>query len=279
MDDPVRVGAVNYLNTKPLIYDLDELAPEAELVLDVPSRLADQLAAGELDVALIPVIEYFRAGSYSDRPGHRHRLARPGAERHAVQPGAVGADPPRGPGRGLAHQRGPDADPAARSATACSRSCVPLPLDAAAEDVDADAVLLIGDRAMRACLPGFAYAFDLGQEWHDWTGLPFVYAVWAVRAGVDLGGVDGGAGTRRSGAGWRRSGAIAHARSAAAGLDAGFCRRYLANIIHFDLGPREQAGLHHYYMLACELGLARRGVNLEYYQSRASCRKPLTASG
>src|SRR5207237_3436877 len=64
---------------------------------------------------------------------------------------------------------------------------VPLPLDAGAEDTDADAVLLIGDRAMRACLPGFTYAFDLGQEWHDWVGLPFVYAVWAVRAGADLG--------------------------------------------------------------------------------------------
>ena len=46
------------------------------------------------------------------------------------------------------------------------------------------------------------------------------------------------------------------------GLDAGFCRRYLTNIIRFDLGPRELAGLHHYYMLASELGLARRGVQV-----------------
>ena len=61
MDTAVRVGAVTYLNTKPLIYELEVLAPNAELILDVPSRLADQLAAGELDVALIPVIEYFRA--------------------------------------------------------------------------------------------------------------------------------------------------------------------------------------------------------------------------
>ena len=68
---------------------------------------------------------------------------------------------------------------------------VPLPLDRDAEDADADAVLLIGDRAMRACLPGFAHAYDLGQEWHDWTSLPFVYAVWAVREGVDLGPVAG----------------------------------------------------------------------------------------
>ena len=57
------IGAVEYLNTKPLICDLERLAPDADLVLDLPSRLADRLAAGELDVALIPVIEYFRAGT------------------------------------------------------------------------------------------------------------------------------------------------------------------------------------------------------------------------
>ena len=62
MKRAIRVGAVNYLNTKPLIFDLEELAPEAELILDLPSRLADRLAQGSLDVALIPIIEYFRSG-------------------------------------------------------------------------------------------------------------------------------------------------------------------------------------------------------------------------
>lgn len=69
MDRPLRIGAVNYLNTKPLICDLEVLAPETQLVLDLPSRLADDLAAGQLDVGLIPVIEYFRAGTYSIVPG------------------------------------------------------------------------------------------------------------------------------------------------------------------------------------------------------------------
>ena len=46
MARPVRIGAVNYLNTKPLIYELPLLAPEAELTLDVPSRLADRLGEG-----------------------------------------------------------------------------------------------------------------------------------------------------------------------------------------------------------------------------------------
>ena len=49
----------------------------------------------------------------------------------------------------------------------------------------------------------------------------------------------------------------------ALGLDAGFCRRYLSNIIRFDLGPREQAGLLHFYMLASELGLARHVLSSE----------------
>ncbi len=61
----LRVGAVNYLNTKPLVYDFERLAPQAELVFDSPSRLADDLAAGRLDVALIPSIEFFHDPTYT----------------------------------------------------------------------------------------------------------------------------------------------------------------------------------------------------------------------
>ena len=147
-----------------------------------------------------------------------------------------------------------------------SPEVVPLPLERAAEDADADAVLLIGDRAMRACLPGFDYAFDLGQEWYDWTGLPFVYAVWAVREGADLGrSAEALAESKRRGL--ARAGVIAHQEAPRLGLDAGFCRRYLSTILHFDLGPRELAGLDHYYTLACELGLAPAGVALKQYES------------
>src|SRR5712672_3069106 len=52
----LRIGAVNYLNSKPLIEGLAELEPAAEVVLDFPSRLADRLTAGTLDVALVPSI-------------------------------------------------------------------------------------------------------------------------------------------------------------------------------------------------------------------------------
>jgi chorismate dehydratase len=263
MATPVRVGAVTYLNTKPLIHDLEALAPGIELVLDVPSRLADGLAAGRLEVALIPVIEYFRGGSYTVV----HDIAI--ASRGPVLSVTLFSRVPWAGIRRVALDEGSRTSAALTQVLLRRRhgvhpEVVPLPLDQSAEDADADAVLLIGDRAMRACLPGFAHAYDLGQEWHDWTGLPFVYAVWAVREGVDLGPVETALHEAKR-RGIAASGQIAHAEAPRLGLDAGFCRRYLSNIIHFDLGPREQAGLHHYYMLACELGLARRGVNLEFH--------------
>src|SRR6516165_6071673 len=263
MDTPVRVGAVTYLNTKPLICDLEELAPGIELVLDVPSRLADLLAEGRLDVALIPAIEYFRAGNYTIVPNISI------ASRGPVLSVTLFSRVPWSGIRRVALDEGSRTSAALAEVLLRQRhgvrpEVVSLPLEQSAEDVDADAVLLIGDRAMRACLPGFAHAHDLGQEWHDWTGLPFVYAFWAVRQGVDLGNVaDALAEAKRRGC--DRTGIIAHEEAPKLGLDAGFCRRYLASILHFDLGPREQAGLHHFYMLACELSLAPRGVSLDFY--------------
>lgn len=258
----IRVGAVNYLNTKTLIHELEAICPEAELSLEVPSKLADQLAAGELDVALIPVIEYFRAGSYAVVPGIGI------CSRGPVLSVTLFSRKPWAQIRRVALDEGSRTSAALARIILAKRygvrpETLPLPLDHPADEINADAVLLIGDRAMRACLPGFAHAYDLGQEWQDWTGLPFVYAFWAVRPGVELGPVEEALheAKRRGGA---QVGAIAHREAALLGLDAGFCRRYLTNIIHFDLGPREQAGLHHFYMLACELGLARRGVNVEY---------------
>jgi chorismate dehydratase len=267
MSDTIRVGAVNYLNTKPLICDLEHLAPNAELILDLPSRLADRLAAGDLDVALIPVIEYFRSGQYSIVPDISI------ATRGPVLSVTLFSRVPWDEIRSVALDAGSRTSAALtrillRKRNNITPSVVNLPMDAEADQVNADAVLLIGDRAMRACLPGFAYAFDLGQEWYDWTGLPFVYAVWAVRPGADLAGVDRALREAKR-RGLREAGKIAHREAPALGLDAGFCRRYLSTILHFDLGPREQAGLHHYAMLAAELGLAPGGVSLRWYHEES----------
>jgi chorismate dehydratase len=260
-----RVGAVNYLNTRPLICDLEELAPQAELVLDLPSRLADSLATGDLDVALIPVIEYFRAGTYSIVPGISI------ASQGPVLSVTLFSRVPWKEVRRVALDVGSRSSSALAQVLFRLRYQVapevrPLPIDRAAEDADADAVLLIGDRAMRACLPGFEFAFDLGAEWRDWTGLPFVYAVWAVRQGVDLGAVEPALHEAKR-RGLRRVGRIAEQEAPRLGLDAGFCRRYLETVIEFGLGSREQAGLAHYHRLAASLGLAPAGVPLTFYRA------------
>jgi chorismate dehydratase len=265
MPRPIRVGAVNYLNTKPLIEGLASFAPHAELHLDLPSRLADRLAADDLDVGLIPVIEYFRAGTYTVVPGVSI------ASRGPVLSVTLFSRVPWPKIRSVALDEG------SRTSAALARvllekrygtrpQAVQLPMGIAADDMTTDAVLLIGDRAMKACLPGFAHAYDLGQEWFEWTGLPFVYAVWAVRAGVDLRGVDRALQQARD-HGMANVGPIAQREAASLGLDPGFCRRYLSNILSFDLGPKELAGLTHFYSLARELGLAPEGVDLEFYRS------------
>lgn len=261
----IRIGAVNYLNTKPLIHELEQLAPEAKLILDYPSRLADRLARADLDVALIPIVEYFRSGQYSLVPGISI------ASQGPVLSVTLFSKVPWPAIRTLALDEGSRTS-AALSQVLCrcryqvKPELVPLPLDARPEDMNTDAVLLIGDRAMHACLPGFQYAFDLGQEWHDWTGLPFVYAAWAVRPGVDLGPVEDALHEAKR-RGLENTGPIAAREAKALGLDAGFCRRYLTNIIRFDLGERELAGMNRFYSLASELGLAKPGLAVRLYQT------------
>jgi chorismate dehydratase len=269
--DRLRIGAVNYLNTKPLIHDLETLAPQADVILDFPSRLADDLARGRLDVALIPAIEYFRGGNYTLVPNIGI------ASKGPVLSVTLFSRVPWPAIRSVALDEGSRTSSALAQVLLRKRWQIapevqPLPLDQPAESSAADAVLLIGDRAMHACLPGFPHAFDLGQEWHEWTGLPFVYAAWAVRPGVDLGAVaDALAEAKRRGI--ANIGPIAAREAGRLGLDAGFCRRYLANIIRFDLGPAELDGLERFYRLASELGLAPRGVDIRFHEP-AACGSP-----
>src|SRR5262249_7560218 len=63
-------------------------------------------------------------------------------------------------------------------------------LDSRVEETTADAVLMIGDRAILPPAIPFVEEWDLGEEWLRWTGLPFVFALWVGRRGVELGRVE-----------------------------------------------------------------------------------------
>jgi chorismate dehydratase len=256
MSSRVRIGAVNYLNAKPLIYDLERIAPDVDLILDLPSRLADRLAANDLDVALIPVIEYLRAGTYALVPDIAI------ATRGPVLSVTLFSKLPWKEIRSVALDEGSRTSAALvqmifRRRYGVSPSVQQLPIDADPEAMATDAVLLIGDRAMHACLAGHPYAYDLGEEWTEWTGLPFVFAVWAVRPGVPLDRVTQALQDSKR-LGLANIGAIAEQEAPRLGLGAGFCRRYLTNVIRYDLGPRELAGLKRFGEWAGELGLIDR---------------------
>jgi chorismate dehydratase len=271
MPGSLRIGAVEYLNARPLICDLPDLLPGSQLVLEVPSRLADDLAAGKLDVALIPVIEYFRGSNYRIVPG----IA-------IVSTGAVLSVTlfARKP---LTEIESVALDIGSRTSIALTQILLQkryqlsprwlsLPLDQPAEETDADAVLLIGDRAMRAALPGFPHSYDLGREWHEWTGLPFVYAVWAVRSGVATEPLLSALQEAKR-RGLARLAVIAWEESRRLGLDPAFCRRYLDSVIRYDLGRAELRGLRRFYQLACEVGLAPQGVPIRLVRSVAKGHK------
>ena len=256
----LRIGAVNYLNTKPLIYGLDRIAPQAELILDLPSRLADSLAGGRLDVALIPSIEFFRDPTYT-----------------IVSNACIACRGPvlsvklfsRGP---IASIRSLALDEGSRTSVALTRillgeryglrpQLLALPVDASLDDADADAVLLIGDRAMHSPPGRFEIVWDLGDEWWRWAGLPFVFAMWVARSGAELDGIDTALCEARD-AGLAHLSDIAERESGPLGLTRPQCVSYLRDNLHFYLGPREQRGLELFYKKAALLGLAPSGVEL-----------------
>ena len=269
MRGPIRVGAVSYLNAKPLYYRLTEYAPEVSLEMDVPSRLAERLAAGTLDVALIPSVEYLRgaAAGYEILPGFA--IAAHGAVRSVKLFSRV----PFGRIERLALDAGSRTSQAlARIWLEAAHGVRPrrveqLPLGVPIEESTADAVLLIGDRAMVARPEGFAGVVDLSEAWNQLTGLPFVFALWVARPGVDLGSLpDALARSRDQG--------LAHARDLAAengprlGLDVATCYDYLTSVLSYDLGEPELAGLRRFAEMAARLGLAPEGASLVFHRRR-----------
>ncbi len=189
MSHAIRVGAVSYLNAKPLYYGLEAYEPAIHLDIDLPSRLAARLASGDLDVALIPSVEYFRgvAAGYEIFPGFAI------AARGPVRSVKLFSRVPFERIRRLALDEG------SRTSQALTRVWLDaahgvrpavietLPMGVSPLESTADAVLVIGDRAMKVPDAPFHAVVDLAEAWQAMTGLPFVFALWVARPGVNLG--------------------------------------------------------------------------------------------
>jgi chorismate dehydratase len=250
---------VRYLNAAPHVHGLDD-DPGFRLERELPSRVARRLHAGEVDVGLIPSIEY-AFGSYAIVPGPAI------ASRGEVRSVCLFHHGP------LERVRRVALDTSSRTSAALVKVLLaerlgrpPQYVPMAPSLVDmlavADAALLIGDPALDH--EGEAARLDLGLEWTRLTGLPFVYAFWAGREGALAAG-----GVRRLQAALA-SGLAALPQIAArhAGGDPGRAARYEAYLrenIVYRLGEEEQEGLREFYRRARALSLLPAVPELRFH--------------
>jgi chorismate dehydratase len=274
----IRLGAVSYLNARPLVYGLDQ-SPRFSLCYDVPSECARRLHAGDIDIGLIPSIEYLRADGYRIVPD----LAI--ASNGLVASVALFTTRPMGDVRTIAM------DASSRTSVAlvqvlCARLFRIKPtIHVLRPDLNAmlargDAALLIGDNALlldpeRVRLTPESPAIDepsrphvekidLGAAWTELTGLPFVWAFWAGRQAV-LHGSDVEALQNARDAGVGQADAIArdYFRDRPEVQESG--ARYLRDNIKYHLGGDERAGLEMFFQYALEAGLAPAATKLRFY--------------
>jgi len=260
---PLRLGAVSYLNTKPLVYGLDAHPDQFDVRFDVPAKCAELLHEGRVDLGLIPAIEYLR-GQYAIVP--HISIASDGP----VATVAVFTRTPIGEVKTIA------LDLSSRTSVALTRvlcakhweiapKFTPAEPDLEAMLQRADAALVIGDPAFEIDpAKHHVTKIDLGVEWKALTGLPFVYAMWVGRAG---------AATREQCDALRqaRDAGVAHLKQIAkqvSGGNAGLEQRsltYLRDNLKYGLGDSEQAGLRRFYELAAEVGLVTAAKPLKFF--------------
>jgi chorismate dehydratase len=256
--DPVVVASVPYVNARPLTWGLD--SGPYRTIYDVrrvpPSEIPDLLRDGRVDAGLIPSIECLRLDNVEILPDLC--IASRGAARSVL----LVSRPPIERVRRIA------VDVSSRTSVALLQILLerrgrrdvvfePRPPSLPAMLGDCDAGLIIGDPALSADTTGLR-VFDLGAEWRSLTGLPFVFALWAVRRDAPLPeGARPFLESRRLGvANIRR---IARAAAPRLRLEADALEAYLRTNLHYRLGPEETRGLESFLRRAAGLGLAPAG--------------------
>jgi chorismate dehydratase len=268
----LRLGAVTYLNARPLTWALDSpraaskgRAPERwQVRYDLPSACAGLLATGEIDLGLVPSIEYLQAPDYRFVPGVAI------GSRGLVASVALFTRVP------LAAISRIALDTSSRTSVALIKvlcrhrfgiepEFVPHAPDLPAMIRDHGAALLIGDPALETDHAALGLTkIDLGEAWTAMTGLPFVYAAWTGRRGaVSAAAVaalqaaqdEGVASFEAIAEEYGRGDAATTARAA----------RYLRDNMKYGLGEAEAAGLQLFLDYAADLGLAPARRPLEFF--------------
>lgn len=262
----IKLGSVPFINAKPLVYPLASglVDHDFEISYFNPSLLSDKLKQHEVDIGLIPVAEMLRMNSYKVIPdisissnGKVDSVALVmKKEKSLIKTVAV--------------------DNRSQSSTALLRVILEIFYglspqyikreynDSFFEGVDAG--MVIGDSGLRLFYenPADPMILDLGEIWTAETGLPFVYAVFALNRDVDLGrNMSSLLNSKR--AGMDIIDEICESLSGNLGVGKEFCINYLKNRINYDLDKSCIEGLIRYSEYLSELGYCNKIDNLNFY--------------
>ena len=287
----LRISIVEYLNTAPLVWGFAEgpLVGKYDLSFTVPSQCAEALRRGDVDVAIIPSIEYQRMENVVVLPGMA--VAAKGEVRSIL----VVSKRPIDMAKRIA------LDSSSRSSAALVKLLAagywgikPEYVEAAPDPSqmlkEADAALIIGDPALRVALkmealaaklpgggsccqgdpedmpvPGFetVFVYDVAYQWREMTGKPCVLAIWAGRRdAITPDVVADFQESKRYGMEHIRE--ISEAASVKLDLPAKALERYLVNNIDFDLDAENLEGLRLYYEKSAAAGLIPSNSPIEF---------------
>ena len=262
MTPSLRVGIVNYLNSRPLAWSFlrGEVGPDIQTRFLPPAQVADLLATGDLDVGLIPSIEVQRIPGLRVLPGLcvaatrevRSVLLLSRCSIRQIQRLAL--------------------DENSRTSATLVRillrenfgidpECLTATPRLANMMAEADAALVIGDPALAVDRRGL-YVLDLAAAWHELTGRPFVFAVWAVRKGIDISPWQD-VFHRSLARGKSEMEVLIQEAAMEMALSVEAIREYLTQCLSFELGQAEQEGLEEFYQRAFTEGLIERVRPLE----------------
>lgn len=251
---PLRIGIVNYLNSRPLAWSFlrPRSAPRFDARFLAPAGVAAELAAGRLDVGLIPSIEVQRIPGLSVIPGLCVAATR------EVRSVLLLSRCPPTEIRRLALDENSRTSAALvrillRQRYGVTPECTSVPPRIEEMMRWAQAALIIGDPALRVDRSDYR-VLDLAAEWHQLTGRPFVFAVWAVRSGVEL-GARAQIFHQSLERGVENLARIASAAARELELPRQALYRYLSENLSYRLGEQELQGLSEFFRRAHQLGL------------------------
>ena len=251
----MRIGSVPYLNAKPLVAWFD--TPEGQrsgftVVYEVPSRLAQMVQTGEVACAMVSSIELFRHTDWEAVP--HIAIASTGRVLSVRLFSKLPVERVRSVALDVSSLTS-----AALVQVLFSRrwgtqpDYLPAAPDLEAMLCEADAALLIGDQGMLAREQGLT-VLDLGEEWHRWTGLPFVWALWLGRAGQLTAQVQDALLSARQW-GLQHIPQIARSEAQRLGIPDDLVRHYLCDIMQYHTTPAHEEGLARFVKECQQLGL------------------------